>query len=186
MTKYILIDRLYIASHCECVGRCLCKVDADELRRSGWRHGNCAGASRDVTSCCADQRQVRHALSTATWTAHSHLLVSQSITPAPCTALALCNYYSAPDSEAEYCDDRVCLSASISPELQSDLTDFCACYLHMYVRGLVLLWRRRDTLCTSGLWMTSYLRIQARGSLTWPPSWSKYSPHAAFDLTNGA
>jgi len=86
---------------------------------------------------------------------HSHCV---TITPHPITKRSIVMTVS------------VCLSASISPELQSDLTDFCACYLHMYVRGLVLLWRRRDTLCTSGLWMTSYLRIQARSSLTWPPS----------------
>ena len=59
-----------------------------------------------------------------------------------------------PDRAAEYCDDRVCvcvcvcvcLSANISPELHV-LTDF----MHVtYDRGSVLLWRRRDTLCTSG------------------------------------
>ena len=29
-------------------------------------------------------------------------------------------------------------------------------------RGSVLLWQRCDILCTTGLWMTSYLHIMAR------------------------
>jgi len=44
---------------------------------------------------------------------------------------------------------------------------FCACYL--YGRGSILLWRRSDMLCTSGLWTTSYLRINQSCS-TSPPS----------------
>ena len=31
-----------------------------------------------------------------------------------------------------------------------------------YARGSVLLWRRRDTLRISGLWVTSYLHIRVR------------------------
>jgi len=50
-------------------------------------------------------------------------------------------------AEAEYYDEHVCLSASISPELRiQSLQNCCACY----GRGSVLLWRRCDTLCTSG------------------------------------
>jgi len=37
--------------------------------------------------------------------------------------------------------------------------------------GLVFFWRRNDMLCTSGLWMTSYLLI-SQGCSTPPPSWS--------------
>ena len=44
---------------------------------------------------------------------------------------------------------------------------FCACYL--YGRGSILLWRRSDMLCTSGLWTTSYLRI-SQSCPTSPPS----------------
>jgi len=50
-------------------------------------------------------------------------------------------------SSAQYCDEHVCLSASISPELriQSSPSFVLATY------GLsVLLWRRCDMLCTSG------------------------------------
>ena len=63
-----------------------------------------------------------------------------------------------PVGAAEYCDDRVCvcvcvcvcLCASISPELHVwSLPIFCDC-------GSVVLRRRRDTLCTSGLWVTSF------------------------------
>ena len=37
---------------------------------------------------------------------------------------------------------------------------FANFFVHaIYARGSVLLWRRTDTLCTSGLWMTSYLLI---------------------------
>ena len=47
----------------------------------------------------------------------------------------------------------VCLSASISLKYTSDL---CQIFVHVtYCLGS-LLWRRCDTLCTSGLWMTSY------------------------------
>ena len=61
---------------------------------------------------------------------------------------------------AEYCDSRVfvcvcvcicmcvCLSAIISPELHVRFLRF---FVHVtYGRGSVLLWRRRDKLCTSG------------------------------------
>ena len=42
----------------------------------------------------------------------------------------------------------VCLSAIISSQLTSDLHQI---YVHVtYGRGSVLLWRRSDTLCTSG------------------------------------
>jgi len=59
-----------------------------------------------------------------------------------------------PNRGAEYCDDRVCLcvcvclSASISLEIHDRcLANYCACCLWP---GSDLLWRRRDTLCTSG------------------------------------
>jgi len=84
------------------------------------------------------------------------------------------------DRGAEYCDERVCLcvcvcvcvrvcvracvcvcvclSASMSWELYT--SDLHPIFAHLtYGRGSVLHWRRSDTLCTSALWMTSYLLI---------------------------
>jgi len=49
----------------------------------------------------------------------------------------------------------VCLSAGISPELYQFFSHVT------YVRGSVLLWQHCDMLCTSGLWMTSYLHIMS-------------------------
>ena len=65
------------------------------------------------------------------------------------------------------------MSVSVCPRsylrnYTSDLNHF----LHVtYGRDSILLWRRSDTLCTSGLWMTSYLLI-SQGCSTSPPSWS--------------
>jgi len=61
-----------------------------------------------------------------------------------------------PDREAEYCDEPVCLSvlcvclsAIISSELHDRSLPF---FVHVtYGRGSVLVWRRSDTLCTSGI-----------------------------------
>jgi len=51
----------------------------------------------------------------------------------------------------------VCLSAIISSKPRPIFTKFL---VHVtYGRGSVLLWWRNDMLCTSGLWMTSYLLI---------------------------
>ena len=53
----------------------------------------------------------------------------------------------------------VCLSVRqhISRNKRSIFTRF---FVHVtHVRGFVVLWRRCDTSCTSGLWMTSYLNI---------------------------
>jgi len=68
-----------------------------------------------------------------------------------------------PDMGAECCDERVCvcvsvcLSAIISSKPRPIFTKFL---VHVtYGRGSVLLWWRNDMLCTSGLWMTSYLLI---------------------------
>ena len=62
----------------------------------------------------------------------------------------------------------------------SDLYQFFAHAI--YGCGSVRLWRRRDTLCTSGLWMKSYLRI-SQGSSTWPPSWWKHSSQSPCPAT---
>ena len=48
------------------------------------------------------------------------------------------------------CLSTVCLPASVSPELHTLSSPlFNTCYV-TYSRGLVLLWRRFDTLCASG------------------------------------
>jgi len=62
----------------------------------------------------------------------------------------------------------VCLSASISPELhvRSSLIFMCV----NYVCGSVLLWRRCDTLCTSGLWITSFAHNGQYGEVLEQPA----------------
>ena len=66
----------------------------------------------------------------------------------------LISYYSAHDRETEYCDERVCLSVCVclsaitSSELHVPSSSIFA-YV-TYGRGSVFLWRRSDTLCTSG------------------------------------
>ena len=57
--------------------------------------------------------------------------------------------YLAPGKGAKYCDEYVCLSvrSHILETMQSNLTIFM---LVACDRGSVLLWRRCDTLCTSG------------------------------------
>ena len=54
---------------------------------------------------------------------------------------------------AEYCVDRVCLCVFVCPRayLQKYTSDLYQIYVHITDgRGSVLLWRRCDTLCTSG------------------------------------
>jgi len=70
--------------------------------------------------------------------------------------------YSTPDREAEYCDERVCLSVcvSVSVCLCRSVRDhifgtappiFSNFFVHItYDCDSVRLWRRSDTLCTSG------------------------------------
>jgi len=83
----------------------------------------------------------------------------------------------------------VCLRVFVCPRvhLWNYTPDLHHIFVHAtYGRGSVLLWRRCDTLCTSGFMDDVYLRI-SQGSSTLPPSWSKYSPHAALGLAiNGA
>jgi len=52
---------------------------------------------------------------------------------------------------AEYCDERVCLSASIFSEIHVRLQQFGVPVT--YGRGSVLFWRRCDMLCTSAFMM---------------------------------
>jgi len=70
--------------------------------------------------------------------------------------LLLLYYYSATDSGAEYCDERVCLCVSVCLSLRDHIFGttrliFSKVFVIVtYGRGSVLLWRRSDTLCTSG------------------------------------
>ena len=66
-------------------------------------------------------------------------------------------YYAAPDRGAEYCDEHVCLCVCVCMFvcpwscLQNYTSDLHQIFVHVtYACGSVLLWRRRDTLCTSG------------------------------------
>ena len=62
-----------------------------------------------------------------------------------------------PSSWAQYCDERVSVCVCISPELFVHLIPNFLCTLPM-TRGLVLLWRRCNTLLLV-LWMTSCFLI---------------------------
>ena len=64
----------------------------------------------------------------------------------------------------------VCLSVRdhISGTTRPNFTKSVVHVTDMYGRGSVLLWRRSDRLCTSGLWTTSYLLI-TQGCSTPPP-----------------
>ena len=82
------------------------------------------------------------------------------------SGLMYCCCYSAPDRGAEYCDDRVCLSvcvfvcprASLEIHVRS-LPNF----VHVTCsRGSVFLWRRCDTLCTSGFMDDVILALKPR------------------------
>ena len=85
------------------------------------------------------------------------------------------DYYSAPKGErSTVMIVSVCLRVSVGVCPQSYLRNYTSdrhqISVHVtYGRGSVLLWRRSDTLCTSGLWMTSCLHISQGGS-TSPPS----------------
>ena len=61
------------------------------------------------------------------------------------------NYF-VPVLEAKYCDDHVCLSVCLSANIFPKLHDQSSSnFMHVtYVGCSVLLWRRCDTLCTSG------------------------------------
>jgi len=54
----------------------------------------------------------------------------------------------------------LCLSASVSTERAPvpPSPHFCACYLWPWLGSPLATFRTSDTLCTSGLWMTSYLQ----------------------------
>jgi len=68
-----------------------------------------------------------------------------------CALYSICN--SAPDTEAEYCDERVCVSVCACVCLSTVIsTELHVQYSPKFVhgRGSVFLWRRSDTLCTSG------------------------------------
>jgi len=65
----------------------------------------------------------------------------------------------------------VCLSVR-DPIFGTTRPIFTKYFVHVtYGRDSVLLWQRSDMLCTSGLWMTSYLLISQDCS-TSPPSLS--------------
>ena len=83
--------------------------------------------------------------------------------------------YSAPERRAEYCDERVCLSVCVCLSVSDHIFGstrpiFTEFFLHVTCgRGRVLPRRRRVILCTSGLFMMSYLFI-GQGCSTSPPS----------------
>jgi len=106
----------------------------------------------------------RHASSSNTTVTHTHN-----------------NYSSAPDRGEEYCDERVCVCVFVCPwsylrNYPSDLQIF----VHV-TYGSVLLWRRSDTLCTSGFVVIVYDIIFAyKPRLLDVAAQLKRSAHAAF------
>ena len=82
------------------------------------------------------------------------LVSAVSDTSCRCSVSSSC--WTDSDRRAEYCDDRVCMAASLSVSISSpdihirSLPDFL-CTWYTYGRGSVLLGWRRDTLLTSGL-----------------------------------
>ena len=88
-----------------------------------------------------------------------------------------------PDREAEYCDEPVCVSVCVCV-WERECVCLClfvhehivgttrpiftnVCVHVAYGRGSVLLWRRNDTLCTSGFMD----HVISQGYSTSPPSW---------------
>jgi len=57
-------------------------------------------------------------------------------------------FYSVPDSGAEYCDDRVCLS--VRKHISGSTRPIFTKFFMRITYGSVHLWRCSDTLCTSG------------------------------------
>ena len=62
-------------------------------------------------------------------------------------------------SGPEFCDRFVCQSICLSVCVWAEVLVYVQI---ARARGSVLLWRRCDTLCTSGLWMTSRLAVMGR------------------------
>jgi len=82
--------------------------------------------------------------------------------------------YSAPDREAEYCDERVCLCVFVCPRsyLQNCTPIFTTFFLLVSDgRGSVLLWRRSDTLLISGFMDDVIFAHKLIGCSTSPPGW---------------
>ena len=80
-------------------------------------------------------------------------------------------YYSAPNRGAEYCDERVCLSVcvclSVHEHISGNTSPIFAKFfmLVIYGRGLVLLSRHSDTLCTSSVMSDVILHISQGSSM---------------------
>jgi len=73
-----------------------------------------------------------------------------SIQPSTSAVFQLCSYYSAPYSGAKYCDDRVCVCLSAREYISGNTRSIFTIFVHVtHGCGSVLLWRCRDTLCTS-------------------------------------
>jgi len=94
-------------------------------------------------------------------------------------------HYSAPDRGAEYCDERVCLSVGVylSAIISSELRVRSSPSFFEHVtndRCSVLLWRRGDTLCTSGFMDDVIFAHKPR--LLHVAAQMKRSAHAAFGL----
>ena len=68
--------------------------------------------------------------------------------------------YYVPERGTEYCDERVCALSVCEHISGTTIPNFIKLSAHVtHDRGSVLLWRRCDMLCTSGLWTTLYLHI---------------------------
>ena len=89
--------------------------------------------------------------------------------------------YFAPDREAKYCDERVCVFVCPRSYLRNYTPVFTKCFVHVtYDHGSVLLRRRSDTLCTSGFMDDVILSHKPR--LLDVAAQLKRSAHAALGL----
>jgi len=93
--------------------------------------------------------------------------------------------YSAPDKGAEYCDERVCLCVCVFACPRSCLRNYTSDLHQFFVhvtcgRGSVVLWRRSDTLCTSGF--MDYVTFARTPWLLVIADQPKRSAHAALGL----
>ena len=97
-------------------------------------------------------------------------------------------FYSAPDREAEYCDERVCVCVCVCVCPRSCIRNYTSGLHQIFVRvtyavARSFLWRRNDTLCTSGF-MDDVI-FAHKPKLLDVAAQLKRIAHAALGLANG-
>ena len=74
-----------------------------------------------------------------------------------------------PGRAGDYYDERVCLSVRLSASISGTTRPIFGIFVNVTFYGcrLVILWRCRDMLCNSGLWVASYLQIMGHMQACW-------------------